>query len=255
MEFQLMAVKVDLGESRSALTASAHLASHEWHQAIRLLRAELRSQGPVREMEHLARTFHDLGAAYLGLGNPETAFVYCKKAMAAQTMTRQAEHTPALQNNLALALLRSGRLAEAEPLIENTLGRCAQPGREADRARLLLSKTELLLVRGDHQRARPLVCEAIAISERQGDRLTLAEAHEWLAAIDDAAGSHESADRAFETALCLLSSLNMRPREAECHARFGHLLERRGDLARSLFHFKRAVRLSTTLAPTASSGR
>jgi tetratricopeptide (TPR) repeat protein len=202
-------------------------------------------------MEHLARTFHDLGTAYLGLGDPEAAFVYCKKAMAAQTMTRQAEHSPSLENNLALALLRSGRLTEAEPLIEQTLRRCERSGREADRARLLLSKTELLLVRHDYQRARPLVCEAIAISERLGDRLTLAEAHEWQAVIDDAVGSHESADRAFEMALCLLSSLNMRPREAACHARFGRLLERRGDLARSLFHFKRAVLLSTTLAPTA----
>jgi tetratricopeptide (TPR) repeat protein len=233
--------------------AGIYLLMHEWERAIATYTAAVDAYGPVRDLEAMTRMYDGLSIAYQGLGDITTATRYAERAMALTAISADRAAMARMENNLGVLLLRAQRWTEAEHHLRLALRNCDEAGIVYGRSHVLLSLGQLAEALGDHDRAEEHVSEALRHAAETGETATVALAHQWLGRITCAAGRYADSDRSFETALRLLTDLNVPRRLAECHREYARALQQRDDLARAVVHWQQAAELAQPPVDTVRS--
>jgi tetratricopeptide (TPR) repeat protein len=134
--------------------------------------------------------------------------------------------------------------SSAEEHLERSIEIFEGLGRERGRSEVLLSYTELHLLRGRFDAAEKTGTEALEMSSRLNERATEAQSHEWLGRVAAARGDHERTDTEFALAIAMLGDLNLVERLIRAHATYAQILEERGDLQAANQHLKEVVSLN-----------
>ena len=224
--------------------AGIHSFNRSWPEAVSLYQEVVERLGPLRDMNRMAKVYADLGAAYGEMGQPELSARYCQKSIALHEMLRDQYSTAFAENNLALALMNMQNYASAEEHLDRSIEIFEGLGRERGRSEVLLSYTELHLLRGQLDAAEKTGEEALEMSSRLQERATEAQSHEWLGRVAAARGEHDRTDAEFALAITKLADLNLVERLIRAHATYAQILEDRGDLQAANQHLKEVVALN-----------
>jgi len=218
------------------------LSHHDWKSAIWYYEAATQRLEPVHDIRLLAHMCNDLSVAYLELGLHERAIHYARRGLALHRMVDEGPAVARITNNLGLALLRHGRLPEAEPLLRRSLRLCRRLRLTAGLSHVLLSLGELEFRRERWREAAALFSEAADEATAAAEPLTHAAAQQWLALVNEVGGDQDEADRGFRVAIRELTGHGTGDRLRECRANYALLLERRGDVASAVQHWKEVAR-------------
>ncbi len=224
--------------------AGIHSFNRNWSEAVRMYEDVVGRLGPLRDMNRLAKVYAELGMAYREMGQPELSARYSQKSIALNEMLRDQYSTAAAENNLALALMNMQNYSSAEEHLDRSNEIFESLGRERGRSELLLSYTELHLMRGRLDAAEKAGIEARELSSRLNERATEAQSHEWLGRIAAARGDQRTTDAEFSMAIAKLGGLNLVERLMRAHAAYAQILEERGDLQAANQHLKEVVSLN-----------
>lgn len=220
-----------------------YLTRHDWDRAAAAYESAAQAAGQIKGLDRLAHTYDGLSLALQGSGDLLSALKYAHLALGLSSIQRNQLHLARTENNLGLLLVRMGRWQEAEWHLRESLRHCEEGGITTGRCHVLLSFGELCFHRGDLAAAERAVKEAIERAESSGERLTLALAWQWLGRVQTKLDRDHDADRCFVTAITMLRELDARHRLAECHADYAQVLDGRGDLQRSVNHWRAASQL------------
>lgn len=247
--------EVPLPTYRRVLAGAGHafLLNHDWVPAVRLLQASRDLPAGGHDLPELAAIHRDLAAAWLGLGMRERAIQCGRSALRLCPVALDGLGAVQAEDVLGRALVRAGRLRPATALLDRALARSGHLGLQAARARVLLSTVELRLAEGDPEGAMGCATDAKELAEGLGARITAALAAQWRGSLFELAGDHLGADRSFAWALAALSPASSVSLKAECHTRYGQLLEARGDWAASLRQYKQAALLGMRETPASGT--
>lgn len=226
------------------ILASAHVANHDWDQAVAAYEGAIAAGGAVFDLRRVARMYGGLGAAYHAAGEVEVATRYTMRSVALLEVLRDRVSLARAENSLALVLMKRGDLEGARRHLERSLELCEEADLEFGRSHALLSLCELSMQEGKVDEAYALARQALALAERLEEGPSIAEAHIWLGRIADSRGDHATVDREFEDAIGGLEALGMRERLLQCHGVYAEILERRGELAKAYVHMKEALQAS-----------
>ncbi len=224
--------------------AGIHVFNNNWAEAIRLYEEVVERLGPLRDMNRMAKVYGDLGWAYREMGQLELSARYSQKSIALNEMLRDQYSTAAAENNLALALMNMQNYSSAEEHLDRSKDIFDALGRERGRGDLLLSYTELHLMRGQLQAAEQSGSAALELATRLNEKATEAQSHEWLGRVAAARGDHETTDAEFSLAIAQLTKLNFVERLIRTHATYAQILEDRGDLQAANQHLRQLVSLN-----------
>jgi tetratricopeptide (TPR) repeat protein len=224
--------------------AGIHAFNHSWPEAVRMYEDVVERLGPLRDLNRMAKVYSELGWAYRELGQPELSARYSQKSIALNEMLRDQYATAAAENNLALALINMSNYSAAEDHLDRSTEIFESLGRDRGRSELLLSYTELHLMRGELDAAEKSGTEARDLSSRLEEKATEAQAHEWLGRIAAARGDEKTTDAEFAIAIANLATLNLVERLIRAHATYAQILEDRGDLQAANQHLKDVVALN-----------
>ena len=224
--------------------AGIHAFNKGWPEAVRIYEDVVERLGPLRDLNRMAKVYGELGSAYRELGQPELAARYSQKSIALNEMLRDQYATAAAENNLALALMNMSNYTSAEQHLDRSTEIFESLGRDRGRSELLLSYTELHLMRGRLDAAEKSGTEARELSARLHENATEAQAHEWLGRIAAARGDQQTTDAEFAMAIAKLANLNLVERLVRAHAAYAQILEDRGDLQAANQHLKEVVALN-----------
>ena len=224
--------------------AGIHAFNHSWPEAIRFYEEVVDRLGPLRDMNRMAKVYSELGMAYRELGQSELSARYAQKSIALHEMLRDQYSTAAAENNLALALMNMSNYASAEEHLDRSTEIFENLGRDRGRSELLLSYTELHLMRGRLDAAEQAGTEALELSSRLKEKATEAQSHQWLGRIAAARDDHKTTDAQFSMAIAKLTKLNLVERLVQAHATYAQILEDRGDLQAANQHLREVVALN-----------
>ena len=225
--------------------ADAHMERHEWDAAIDAYSRAIEIGAPLLDVRRLAKSFSELGHAYLALGQPENASRYIMRSIGLLDLVRDRALVAAAENNIGLAMMARHDLKAARPHLERALDLAGSSDQDAsNRSSVLLSLAQLSIEEGDVDAADRAAREALALAQREEDAATEAEAHVWLGLVGDRRGDNESADREFEHAIHDFERLKLGDRLLHTHGVYAEVLERRGELAKAYGHMKQALKAS-----------
>jgi len=226
------------------IVASAHLANHEWDQAIEFYRAAIDVAGALFDLRRMAKMYSGLSVAYQELGQIDTASRFATRSVALLEALRDRVSLARSENNLGLVLMARGDLTEARKHLDRSLELSDETDLQVGRSQVLLSLCELCLQEGNIDQARTFAQEALELSERLHEGPNVAAAHMWLGRVADRMDDHEATDREFALAIRGLEQLGTHERALQCHGIYAEILERRGDMARAYVHMKSALQAS-----------
>ncbi len=218
--------------------ANMHITQHDWIAAAQTYEAARAAAGRLRDPAQMAQMYDGLSTAYLELGQPFRAEEYSHKALAAYSLVQNERALVGAENNLGVLLLKQGDLDSAERHFRRALEHSEQLGYQLATAHILLSLAELYLARGKPEDAEPFVDRGMEVARQQDQRLTIAAAHELRGMVAAALKDDLKADREFTTALAGLEELNAHDRLRDCHAKYAHILDQRGETPRAVEHWK-----------------
>jgi tetratricopeptide (TPR) repeat protein len=253
---QLKAVPVLTEVRILSRIAGIHSFNRNWPEAISLYEDVVARLGPLRDMNRMAKVYTDLGNAYREMGQPELSARYSQKSIALNEMLRDQYSTAAAENNLALALMNMQNYSSAEEHLDRSKEIFESLGRDRGRSELLLSYTELYLLRGQPEDAEKTALEAQQLSSRLNEKATEAQSHEWLGRIAAARGDKKTTDAEFSIAIAKLGKLELVERLVQAHAIYAQILEDRGDLQAANQHLREVLALNRPdLIPQALDAR
>jgi tetratricopeptide (TPR) repeat protein len=221
--------------------ANVHVLLHNWEKAVSYYERAVEVAGKVRDLARMARMYQGLSIAYHELGNTAQELTYSHKALALHSLLRDKASVAAAENNLGLALMKTGDLAGAERQLASSLRHLAEIGVERGKSHVLLSLAELRLVRGSYAEAEAAVMDAIELADRLGERLNVGLGHQFMGRLAALRGDDEMADRSFEHAIAIFTGVEASERLVECHSIYAEILEQRGDTQRALDHARMAL--------------
>ena len=227
-----------------ARIAGIHSFNHNWPEAVRMYESVVERLNPLTDLNRLAKVYGDLGWAYRELGQPERSAHFSQRSIALNEMLRDRYATAAAENNLGLALMNMNNLTSAEDHLGRSTEIFENLGRERGKGELLLSYTELHLMRGRLDAAHKAGTEALELSSRLDEKATEATAHEWLGRVAAARGDRKTSDAEFSTAISMLDKLGYVERLIQVHATYAQILEDRGDLQAANQHLREVVSLN-----------
>jgi tetratricopeptide (TPR) repeat protein len=221
--------------------ARIHVVTSNWTPAVEAYKAAVDAAGSLRDLGRLARMYDGLGLAYVEIGNPAEALACSQKAVQLHSMLRNERSALAAENNLGWLLLRQGRFSESEGHLESAYRRCKEQGFDYAEPAITLSLAELRVRQQRFEEARDWLDTATKLADDQAQPRRRAKAHQLEGEIAAHQCDDAAADSAFEAALSIYSSLEAGEELIACHAAYAQALEDRGDLARSVYHWKQAV--------------
>jgi tetratricopeptide (TPR) repeat protein/DNA-binding XRE family transcriptional regulator len=224
--------------------AGIHSFNRSWPEAVRMFEDVVERLGPLRDMNRMAKVYAELGMAYREMGQPQLSARYSQKSIALNEMLRDQYSTAAAENNLALALINMQNYSSAEEHLDRSMEIFEGLGRDRGRSEVLLSYSELHLMRGRLEEAEAMALEAMELSSRLNERPTEANAHEWLGRIAAARGDRKATDAEFGMAISKLEGLNLVERLIRVHATYAQVLEERGDHQAANQHLRDVVSLN-----------
>jgi tetratricopeptide (TPR) repeat protein len=193
----------------------------------------LQVSGGMRELGEMGRIYHGQGMCYRGLGDLRRAAELLMKAMALYEAEERLAPSQGrsdlarVENDLGLIMMEQGDVDRADELMRASIGHFAEAQVERGKAHTLLSMAELRLRQQRFDDATWLVRQAIALTERLGETMTLAAAHQQLGVIHELRGRSRLAGTSFRRALALLEEAGLEERRAECMRAWDEARERR----------------------------
>lgn len=221
--------------------ARIHVVTSNWTLAVEAYKAAVEASGSLRDLGRLARMYDGLGLAYSELGNEVEAVSSSQKSVQLHSMLRNERSALAAENNLGWLLLRQGRLSEAEKHLESAYERCLEQHFDYAEPAITLSLAELRLRQNRFDEAQDWLDKATEVADEQAQPRRRAKALQFEAEIAAHRGDDAGADAAFEAALSIYAGQDAGEEAIACHAAYAQALEDRGDLARSVSHWKQAV--------------
>jgi tetratricopeptide (TPR) repeat protein len=218
-----------------------HVANSNWTLAVEAYKEAVEASSSLRDLGRLARMYNDLGLAYTELGNQAEALVCAQKSLQIHSMLRNERATLMAQNNLGWLLVRQGHYEQAEDHLESAYQRCRELGFDRIDSFLTLSLAELRLRQRRYEEAQDWIDKATGIADDQSQPRRKAKAFLLQAEVAAHQGEDARADAAFDAALSLYLGSGAGEELIACHAAYAQALEDRGDLARSVYHWKQAV--------------
>jgi tetratricopeptide (TPR) repeat protein len=217
---------------------SALLQQSDLIRAERCYSEALHIAGPVLDLMRLGRIYHGLSRCRVGMGDLRGAIELASRAAALYAVENDLRPAPArlalprLENDLGNMLMRDGQLGRAEELFRSALRRLDEAGADRVRGYVLLSLAELCQAQDRLDEAQVLVESVVELTERLGERMTLALAHQQLGELHAARHEHQLVDAAFDRALAVLTEAGLVDQKAACLEAYHRVLDARGGDAR-----------------------
>jgi class 3 adenylate cyclase/tetratricopeptide (TPR) repeat protein len=172
-----------------------------------------------------------LGNVCVALGDIDRAIAVLEPGLACVADEPSSRIWPFVASALGAAYTHAGRLAEALPLLEESVERAAAVKLKANHSLRLARLAEAHARAGRAESAFPVAAQALDLAQEHRERGHEAHVHRLLAFIE--VGRDEPildrAEDGYRKALALAEQLGMRPLQAHCHLGLGHLHHRRGD--------------------------
>lgn len=149
-----------------------------------------------------------------------------QQALTGWALLEAQQQVAQIQIHLGQALLDHQDIAEAEPLLQQSLARAEQTGDSKTRGDALHALAQLFLARGDPAQARTTAAEGLQIARQRGDCRAQGNFCLILAAVAEAQSQMPAAEQGFREALEVLEQAGDHLLLSEAHARYGQFLQR-----------------------------
>jgi len=233
-----------------------HVGQHRYPQAVEYYSQAVDVAGELKDLSRVGKMYNDLSIAYEHLGDLSRSRVFAQKAITIHELLHDRLSVARAENNLGLVLFRQGQIDQAREHLNRSLGICDEMGVEVGKSHVLLSLAEIDLIDHDPDGARRRIHEALALSEKNNQFGSIAQAHQELGRVAEIAGGHAEADREFAAAIGILERAGLNDRVVSCRAIYAQILERRGDTHGALEQLKAAIALSRPdVAPPVAAAR
>ncbi len=193
--------------------------------AIERYREAIEVAGARLELARLANIYHGMAEGCRQAGDVRRALEYMERAV--HIYRTEHDVRGAVSANLARAendygvhLMRLGQWERAQEMIQAALDHYGEMGVEAGRTHALLSMGELQQLRSRLDEAVDWTVEAIDLSQRLGETVTLASGYQQLGEVWAARGDTRGCDACFSRALEILDRSELSERRVECVARY-----------------------------------
>ena len=207
-------------------------------------RALLRNREPIP----YARVLSNLGLCYSELGQQDTARIYFRQAIQAETRIKEAENDLIRSRmNLGRSLMLEGRLHEALPILERTVVAAASRSNRETRAYTLNNLGQLLLRLHRIDAAESRLNAALELYRGFGDKRGEAGALHYLGLIARERGDSNSARSLLEQALQLRRDYGMREDAADSLYQLAKLELAAGNVTRAKSLVQDAIPLLETV--------
>jgi len=217
------------------------VAQHKWHEAIDAYEQAVQAGAGLLDMGRLAKMYNDLSIAYRRIGNLRSAGDFARKSVSIHELLQDRLSIGRAETNWALVLMRQRDIEAASAHLDRALSLFIEADQVRGRAHILLAQAELLRERGSFGEGRAKAEEAAELARGLGEGMTLSEANHVLATIAAEEGKDELADELFKESIGALEQLDVPERLTTAHAAYAQMLERRGDVAGALKHWRKAV--------------
>jgi class 3 adenylate cyclase/tetratricopeptide (TPR) repeat protein len=196
--------------------------------ASRIAADALRLAEAIEQPYTIAGALTPVGCLCRRQGLPHQAIPVLERGLALCQSANISRFFPLSASVLGAAYALAGRVAEAQPLLDQMLERLASGGRVFQHATLLTELSEALLLVGRVDEAQALAERLLDLSRTHTGRGYQAHAHRLLG---DVATRREPPDIAqaeayYRQALALAEEVGMRPLQAHCHRGLGTLYSR-----------------------------
>ena len=220
-----------------------YLSKHDWSRAMAAYQSAVEVSGQVRDLERMAQIYDGMSLAWQGVGNLQAAVRAAQRALALTNIRQNQLSLARAENNLGLLLMKMDRWDEAEEHLQRSLRHCEEAQITVGKCHVVLSIGHLRFLQQDYRAAEAAMLEAAELAEASRERLTLALARQWLGRVYAKMGQHRSADRAFLSAISILSTPSAGSRLAECHSLYAQVLDDRGDVQGAVQHWRTASQI------------
>jgi class 3 adenylate cyclase/tetratricopeptide (TPR) repeat protein len=174
-----------------------------------------------------------LGNVCVARGDFDRAIAVLERGLDRELDELSTRVWPFVGSALGAAYTHAGRLAEALPLLEESIERAVAVKLKANHSLRLARLAEAHLKAGRPEGAFPLAAQALDLAQEHRERGHEANALRLLASIEieRETPALDRAEEGYRKALALAEQLGMRPLQAHCHHGLGRLHRRRGDAA------------------------
>jgi tetratricopeptide (TPR) repeat protein/DNA-binding XRE family transcriptional regulator len=184
-----------------------YATNHNWAAAIKSYEQAIEAGEVVQDLRRLSLSYSGMSMAYQELGNLNQAAQYARRAMAIHETLNDRVSLARSENNLGLMLLLGGDHAKARPHLERSVRLFEQEGIDSGKAGFLLSLCELALAESQVDEAARFANWAMDLASRLSEESYVSDAHVWLGRIAAARGDHDTSDAEFAAAFSVLENL------------------------------------------------
>jgi tetratricopeptide (TPR) repeat protein len=219
--------------------------------ATRFLEMGLELARTAPNPRHIAMLHDALSLTNQELGRFAEAIEHAQRAIRLYAMDRDARSLARIENNLGHVLLRQGQFEAAEVHLRRALRLCDERGLERQgRAYVLCSLAELHTATSRLDEAEACAGEALRIAQSHGETVTQARAWRLQGMVSHRRHDEAATDAAYEESIRLLRTLDMPDRLRECLVQYAEVLQERGQLERSIEHWREAAGATRTPSET-----
>jgi class 3 adenylate cyclase/tetratricopeptide (TPR) repeat protein len=172
-----------------------------------------------------------LGNVCVAKGEFDRAIAVLERGLSREPDESSKRVWPFVGSALGAAYTHTGRLAEALPLLQESVERAAAVKLKANQSIRLARLAEAQVIAGRPESAFPLAAQALDLAQEHRERGYEAHALRLLASIETEreAPALDRAEEGYRKALALAEQLGMRPLQAHCHLGLGRLHRRTGN--------------------------
>jgi tetratricopeptide (TPR) repeat protein len=173
-----------------------------------------------------------LGNVCVAKGEFDRAIAVLERGLSREPDESSKRVWPFVGSALGAAYTHTGRLAEALPLLQESVERAAAVKLKANQSIRLARLAEAQVIAGRPESAFPLAAQALDLAQEHRERGYEAHALRLLASIETEreAPALDRAEEGYRKALALAEQLGMRPLQAHCHLGLGRLHRRTGNV-------------------------
>jgi tetratricopeptide (TPR) repeat protein len=236
------------------LLANARIDNSDFAEAAGLLARALRLASEQRDPLLRARLSWSQSRLHALKGEPDSAAVYARKALAILELTEHTHHTARAHQLLAFIELDRGEAQEALDLLRRGRELLGDSGSAYEHAKIQLEEARALACLGRREEAAELAMGA-AGQLQAGDEVESGRSFALLAQTFAEHGDDARAVELWELAIELMEGTPTR-HLTEAYARYAECLERRGKPDEAFAILKRAMaaQVPGTFAPAAPAG-